>query len=75
MGFCSGCPRFGHDLRDPIPRSDAEGISLLYKQLSMRIDEDGQLIPWEEDEEDVHILSYDEKPGIQAIENDILVLK
>ena len=26
-----------------------------------------QLLPWEEDEEVVHVLSYDEKPGIQAI--------
>ena len=33
----------------------------------MQFDEDGQLIPWEEDKEVVHVLSYDEKPGIQAI--------
>lgn len=33
----------------------------------MQFDENGQFIPWEEDEEVVHVLSYDEKPGIQAI--------
>ena len=33
----------------------------------MQFDEDGQLIPWDEDKEVVHVLSYDEKPGIQAI--------
>ena len=42
-------------------------VLLVYKQLSMQFDENGQLIPWENDEEIVHVLSYDEKPGIQAI--------
>jgi len=32
----------------------------------MQFDEDGHLIPWAEDKEFVHVLSYDEKPGIQA---------
>ena len=32
----------------------------------MRFDEDGKLFPWD-DGEVVHVLSYDEKPGIQAI--------
>ena len=40
---------------------------LVYKQLSFQFDENGQLRPWKEDEEVVHVLSYDEKPGIQAI--------
>jgi transposase len=33
----------------------------------MQFDENGQFIPWEEDDEIIHVLSYDEKPGIQAI--------
>ena len=42
-------------------------VFLVYKQLSMQFDENGQFIPWEEDDEIIHVLSYDEKPGIQAI--------
>ena len=33
----------------------------------MRFDDEGNLLPFEEEEEVVHTLSYDEKPGIQAI--------
>jgi transposase len=33
----------------------------------MQFDENGQLMPFDEDEQVVHVLSYDEKPGIQAI--------
>ena len=32
----------------------------------MQFDENGQFIPWEEDKQAIHVLSYDEKPGIQA---------
>lgn len=53
--------------RDPEFDSKMHNVLLVYKQLSMQFDENGQLLPWEEDEEVVHILSYDEKPGIQAI--------
>lgn len=31
--------------------------------------EKGQIIPFKENEQVVHVLSYDEKPGIQAIAN------
>lgn len=41
-------------------------VLLVYKQLSMQFDEDGKLFPWD-DGEVIHVLSYDEKPGIQAI--------
>ena len=34
-----------------------------------RNNQKGQLIPFKEDEQVVHVLSYDEKPGIQAIAN------
>ena len=41
-------------------------VLLVYKQLSIQFDENGILLP-QEDGEMVHVLSYDEKPGIQAI--------
>ena len=48
----------------------ADNISVLvYKQLSLQFDEHGQLLPFEDDGQVVHVLSYDEKPGIQAIAN------
>ena len=53
--------------RDPDFDSKMHNVLLVYKQLSMQFDEDGNLIPWEEDGKVVHVLSYDEKPGIQAI--------
>ena len=53
--------------RDPDFDSKMHNVLLVYKQLSLQFDENGQLLPWEEDEEVVHVLSYDEKPGIQAI--------
>lgn len=54
--------------RDPEFQPKMHNVLLLYKQLSMRFDEEGDLIPWEEGQE-VHVVSYDEKPGIQAIAN------
>ena len=53
--------------RDPDFDDKMHNVLLVYKQLSMQFDEDGNFIPWPEDEEIVHVLSYDEKPGIQAI--------
>ena len=53
--------------RDPDFDSKMHNVLLVYKQLSLQFDENGQLLPWEEDKEVVHVLSYDEKPGIQAI--------
>ena len=53
--------------RDPDFDSKMHNVLLVYKQLSMQFDEDVHLIPWTEDKEFVHVLSYDEKPGIQAI--------
>ena len=52
--------------RDPDFESKMHNVLLVYKQLSMQFDENGQFIPWEEDKQAVHVLSYDEKPGIQA---------
>ena len=59
--------RYYCENRDSEFESKMHNILLVYKQLSFQFDEDGHFIPWEDDEEVVHVLSYDEKPGIQAI--------
>ena len=59
--------RYYCENRDPEFEAKMHNVLLVYKQLSFQFDEDGHFIPWEEDEEIVHVLSYDEKPGIQAI--------
>ena len=55
--------------RDPDFDQKMHNVLLVYKQLSLQFDETGQLIPFKEDEQVIHVLSYDEKPGIQAIAN------
>jgi len=52
--------------RDPDFDAKMHNVLLVYKQLSFQFDKAGNLIPFEEDDQTVHILSYDEKPGIQA---------
>lgn len=52
--------------RDPEFDEKMHNVLLVYKQLSMQFDENGELLPWDNGEV-VHVLSYDEKPGIQAI--------
>ena len=54
--------------RDPDFDEKMHNILLLYKKLSMQFDDEGRLLP-SEDERVTHIISYDEKPGIQAISN------
>lgn len=54
--------------RDPDFEKKMHNVLLVYKQLSIQFDEDGQLLPFE-DNQITHVLSYDEKPGIQAIAN------
>lgn len=51
--------------RDPDFDSKMHNVLLVYKQLEMQFDESGKLIV--SDDTSVHVLSYDEKPGIQAI--------
>lgn len=51
--------------RDPDFDSKMHNVLLVYKQLQMQFDESGNLISFEEIP--VHVLSYDEKPGLQAI--------
>lgn len=53
--------------RDPDFEDKMHNVLLVYKQLSLQFDEDGNLLPWEDEEPVTHVLSYDEKPGIQAI--------
>ena len=59
--------RYYCENRDPEFEAKMHNVLLVYKQLSFQFDEEGHFIPWEDDEEVVHVLSYDEKPGIQAI--------
>ena len=54
--------------RDPDFEKKMHNVLLVYKQLSIQFDEDGQLLPFEDDQI-THVFSYDEKPGIQAIAN------
>lgn len=51
--------------RDPDFDSKMHNVLLVYKQLDMQFNESGELIV--SDDSPVHVLSYDEKPGIQAI--------
>ena len=54
--------------RDPDSDDKMHNVLLVYKQLEMQFDENGNLLPFDGDEV-VHVVSYDEKPGIQAIAN------
>lgn len=51
--------------RDSNFDSKMHNVLLVYKQLEMQFDESGKLIISEDTP--IHVLSYDEKPGIQAI--------
>ena len=51
--------------RNPDFDSKMHNVLLVYKQLEMQFDESGKLIISEDTP--IHVLSYDEKPGIQAI--------
>ena len=55
--------------RDPDFDQKMHNVLLVYKQLSMQFDENGKFIAITEDEPATHTISYDEKPGIQAIAN------
>lgn len=51
--------------RDPDFEEKMHDVLLVYKQVEMQFDDNGNLLPFEG--QVVHTLSYDEKPGIQAI--------
>lgn len=52
--------------RDPDFDQKMHNVLLVYKQISLQFDENGELLPFKDDEQLVHVISYDEKPGIQA---------
>lgn len=51
--------------RDPDFDSKMHDVLVIYKQVSLQFDEDGNIKPFEGIP--VHTLSYDEKPGVQAV--------
>lgn len=51
--------------RDPDFKDKMHNVLLVYKQLTLQFDKDGNLLPFEGSA--THVISYDEKPGIQAI--------
>ena len=53
--------------RDPDFEDKMHNVLLVYKQLSIQFDEEGSLLPFEGEKTVTHVISYDEKPGIQAI--------
>ena len=54
--------------RDPNFDSKMHDVLVIYKQIELQFDEDGTIKGVDNDDV-VHTLSYDEKPGIQAIES------
>ena len=53
--------------RDPHFNQKMHDVLVIYKQLELRFDKEGMFIPFPEGETPIHTLSYDEKPGVQAI--------
>ena len=53
--------------RDPAFETQIYNVLIVYKQISICFDDAGKLIPYEGEEPEAHAVSYDEKPGIQAI--------
>ena len=53
--------------RDPDFDQKMHNVLLVYKQLSLQFDENGQFLPFPEDEQVTPVLSYDEKPGIRPL--------
>lgn len=59
--------KYYYENRDPDFDRKMHNVLLVYKQLSLQFDENGELLPFGDDDQIIHVLSYDEKPGIQAI--------
>jgi len=57
--------RYYCEKRDPDFDAKMHEVLVVYKQVELMFDKDGQLLPVDCDA--VHTISYDEKPGIQAI--------
>jgi transposase len=58
--------RYYCDKRDPEFESKMHDVLVVYKQIEMQFDEQGNLLPFTDVK--VYTISYDEKPGIQAID-------
>ena len=59
--------RYYCEERDPEFEAKMHDVLFVYKQIEMQFDEQGNLLPFKDVR--VNTLSYDEKPGIQAIAN------
>ena len=59
--------RYYCEERDPEFEAKMHDVLVVYKQVEMQFDEDGYLLPFEDIK--INTISYDEKPGIQAISN------
>jgi transposase len=59
--------RYYCERRDPEFEAKMHNVLVIYKQVEMQFDEYGQILPF--DGIKINTLSYDEKPGIQAISN------
>ena len=59
--------RYYCERRDPEFDSKMHDVLVVYEQVSFRFDDDGDLVPWDDEGPEVHTVSVDEKPGIQAI--------
>jgi hypothetical protein len=53
--------------RDPEFEQKMHDVLCVYKQIEMRFDENGNLLPYDVEEPKINTISYDEKPGVQAI--------
>ncbi len=53
---------------DPDFDAKMHNVLLVYKQVCLQFDNDGNLLPFKGDKA-THVLSYDEKPGIQVVAN------
>ena len=59
--------RYYCEKRDPEFDDKMHDVLVVYKQIEMQFDENGNLLPFEDIK--INTISYDEKPGIQAIAN------
>lgn len=59
--------RYYCERRDPDFDAKMHDVLVVYERLSLRLDGDGGLAPWESDGPEVHVVSVDEKPGIKAV--------
>jgi transposase len=59
--------RYYCEKRDPDFDAKMHEVLVVYKQIELQFDEEGGILPFEDTK--VNTISYDEKPGIQAIAN------